>query len=434
MAFSCFDGFQLDDNKGKKEILHETMKESNEEILDFYSQPYFKDILPNILKSNKRSNFYNIMVKKGFKYKSPFFKILMKKIQEITDKKNKLIIPKQVKRLNIYRLSEIDLIKIKKDRVDKNNQKKLKYLQMQKKKLFKYNELINKQLDSSSLFNIKKNKNKTPKSISPLSTLNLSSGNNSFNRQFNSKENLSSTYYKSDSKFKTLSKNNSYINSPIHSHKKSINYLFDKCQKEIDHGNKVAENFFKYSQIISKSIKNKIKKNDNKSTERLKKIIEDKGKKKSKYAKLEENNISNIKRKINEKISDFYAFKNRKEFQDFLNNGENTQAYKIYMNELNKINEKMERHRAVERKKIDKIELLCQDGFKRKEYLKNRIDIFNKRLKESEKEKNNFSNDDFSILNRINEKAQIGNLLPKLLSLKNACLNEITLGNFLNKK
>ena len=163
-------------------------------------------------------------------------------------------------------------------------------------------------------------------------------------------------------------------------------------------------------------------------------MIEDKGKKKSKYAKLEENNISNIKRKINEKISDFYAFKNRKEFQDFLNNGENTQAYKIYMNELNKINEKMERHRAVERKKIDKIELLCQDGFKRKEYLKNRIDIFNKRLKESEKEKNNFSNDDFSILNRINEKAQIGNLLPKLLSLRNACLNEITLGNFLNKK
>ena len=445
LAFSCCDGFKLDDDKEKNEELHETIKENNEEILDCYSQQaYFKDILPNILKASRRGNFYDKIVKKGFKHKSPFFKILLKAIKDISGRKYNMIIPKKVKRLNIYRLPEIDLIRIRKDKIYKNNQKKLKKLKLEKEKLLKYTELINEQLASSSIFN--KNKNKTPKSISLLSTLNLSSSNNSFNRQFNSTEKLSknfelspsnkglTSYYKSDIKFKTLSKNNSYISSPIHLHKKSIDYLFDKCKEEIDHGNKVAEKVFKYDQKISKSIEKKLKKNNNKSTERLKKMIEDKGKKRNKYAKLEENNIKNIKRKMNEKISDFYAFRNRKEFQEILKNSENNQAYNIYMDELNKINEKMGRLRAIERKKIDKIEILCDDGFKKKEYLKNRIDIFNKRHKEAEKENNIIPNDDFYILNRNNEKNQIGSLLPKLLSLRQTCLNEINLGNYFNKK
>lgn len=440
MAFSCFDSFNLDDDKENREILDETIKENKEELLDFFSQhEYYKDILPNIVKINKRNNFYEKMVKKGFKHKSPFFQILLKAIQGVSDEKHKIFIPKKVKRLNIYKMPEIELLKIKKNKVDKNSKKKLKNLQIEKEKLLKYTELINKQLASS--FN--KN-NKTPKLISPLNTLNLSSTINSSNRQFYSNEKISknlelspsnkdqSTYYKSSIKFKTLSKNKSCMISPINSLKNNINYIFDKCQEEIEHGNKVAEKFFKYDKKISESIEKKLNKNNNKTTERLKKIIEDK--KKNKYAKLEENNIRNIKRKINEKISDFYAFKNRREFKEVLKGGENTHAYNIYMDEMDKINEKMERHRSIERKKIEKIEILCDDEFKKKEYLKNKIDKFIKRHKETEKQKNIIPNDNFYILSRNNEKDQIGKLLPKLLSLRNVCLNEITVGNFLNKK
>ena len=36
--------------------------------------------------------------------------------------------------------------------------------------------------------------------------------------------------------------------------------------------------------------------------------------------------------------------------------------------------------------------------------------------------------------NRNNDKEQLGTLLPKLLSLRKTCLEEITVGNFLNKK
>ena len=151
-------------------------------------------------------------------------------------------------------------------------------------------------------------------------------------------------------------------------------------------------------------------------------------------SRLEENNIAEIKRKMNEKISDFYAYQNRKEFKEILRNSESTHAYNLYLDEMNRINEKMDRRRIVERKRIDKIQTLCDDGFKKKEYLKNKIDKYNKRHKEYKEQDNLIPNDDFYIINRNNDKDQIGTLLPKLLSLRKTCLDEITVGNFVNKK
>lgn len=448
MIFSCFNGFKIDEEKDKEKIvtLHETIEENNNTILDCYSQSYFKDILPNILKASRNNNFYNKLVKKGYKYKSQFFKILFKAIREINEGGKKYFSPLKIKRYNIYRLPEIEIIKNKKEKVEKMNEKKLKKLRLEKEKLSKYTEIINEQLASSNAFNMKKIL--TPKNISPLDTLNLSSISNSFKKKFNSTikfKNLdlspsskeASTYYKSGFKFKTLSRNNSYnniLNTPFNIN--SVNYIYDKCQEEIEHGNKVAENFFKYEQKMSKSIEKKLLKNNNENKDKynMKRIIEDRANRKSKYAKLEENNIKLIKKKINEKISDFYAFKNRKEFQGILRSNENTHAYKLYLDEMNKINHKMIKRRKIERKRIDKIETLCDFGYRKKEYLKNKIDIYNKRHKEEKKVLNIIANDDFFVLNKNDNKEQIGNLLPKLLSLRNNCLKEITVGNFLKKK
>ena len=446
MAFSCFQDFNLDeDNKEKKETLHETIQDNNEFILNSYAeQSYFKDIMPNIQKASRSNNFYNRIVKKGFKHKSPFFKVLMKAIKLINADNNKNVyIPIKEKRFNIYQLPKIELLKKKKEKIDKITEMKLKNFKLNSEKLNKYKKLIKKQLSSSSAFNI--NSIKTPKIISPLDTLNLNNTNNSFNQKFNSSEKLSknmdlrssikdfSTYYKSDINFKNLIRNNSFnlINSPIFN-KNNFNYIYDKCNEEIENGNKVSRTVFRHNERISKKIEKKLK---NKSeAKKFHKIIEDKGNKRSKYRKLEEKNLKEIKRKINEKISFFYAYKNRKEFQGILKNSENVQGYNLYLNEMNRINQKMELRRFFERKKIDKIQTLCDDEFQKKEYLKNKIDKYNKRHKEINKRNGFIPNDDFYIINKNNNKELLGTLLPKLLSSRNKCISEIFVGNILYKK
>ena len=281
--FNCFKSFNLEDNKEKRESFHETIKENNEQIIDCYSQQYFKEILPNILKVNRSNYFYDKLVKRGFKHKSPFFKVLLKAIKDINEKRLKIDIPYREKLLNIYRKPEIELLKIKKEKIDKNTQQKLKNIKINKEKLNKYTKLVNEQLASINSLNI--NQIKTPKMLSPLSTLNLSSTNNSFNINFNSTKNMDisptnkelSTYYKSRIKFKSLTRNNSfnslYMKPSSVIDKSSISYIYDKCKEEIDHGNKVAENVFRYNEKISKSIEKKLGKRKN-SAERLKRIIE----------------------------------------------------------------------------------------------------------------------------------------------------------------
>ena len=445
MAFSCFKSFNLDeDNKEKKETLHETIQDNNEFILNSYAeQSHFKDIMPNIQKVSRSNNFYNRIVKKGFKHKSPFFKVLMKAIKNINEDNNKKIdIPIREKPFNIYKLPQIELLKKKKEKIDKITEIKLKNFKLNSEKLNKYKKLIKKQLSSSCAFNI--NSIKTPKIISPLDTFNLNNTNISFNQKFNSTEKLSknmdlsssnknfSTYYKSGINFKNLIRNNSFnlINSPIFK-KGNFNFIYDKCNEEIENGNKVTKTVFRLNEKISKKIEKKLR---NKSEIKLHKIIEDKGNKKNKYRKLEEKNIKEIKRKINAKISYFYAYQNRKEFKGSLKNSESIQAYDLYLNEMNRINQKMESRRSLERKKIDKIQTLCEDEFKKKEYLKNKIDICNKRHKEINKQKGIIPNDDFYIINRNNNKELLGTLLPKLLSSRNKCINEIIVGNTLYKK
>ena len=176
--FNCFKSFNLEDNKEKRESFHETIKENNEQIIDCYSQQYFKEILPNILKVNRSNYFYDKLVKRGFKHKSPFFKVLLKAIKDINEKRLKIDIPYREKLLNIYRKPEIELLKIKKKKIDNNTQKKLKNIKINKENLNKYTNLVNEQL--ASINPLKINQIKTPKILSPLSTLNLNKTNNSF--------------------------------------------------------------------------------------------------------------------------------------------------------------------------------------------------------------------------------------------------------------
>ena len=440
--FNCFKTLKLesDEDKEKKETFLDSIELNNEFLLNCYSeQIFFRDILPNIQKSSRGNFFYNKMVKKGFKYKSEFFKILFKAIKSVNEEDKKHYISK-VKKFNIYKLPEIELLKIKKDKIERLSQEKIENLKLKKEKLKKYTKLIKERFSSSGILNYDSSV-KTPKIISPLSTFNLTSKNNSVNNLFNSKEknqntlelnltnNENSTYYKSDIKFNNLTKYNS-LNAIISP--RSINYFYDKCMDGIENGNKIASKVFKLNKKINQSIEKKIK--NIRNFKGFEKIINEKGKKREKYKELAEKNIKLIKKKMNEKISDDYAYKNRKEFQELLKGNEKTHIYNLYLDEMNKFIEKMSRYRTIERRKIDRINSLCLDEFRKKEYLKNKIDIYNKRHRETKRNNDFVINDDILFLNKINQREQIGTLLPKLLSLKEQCNKELTLGNFRHKK
>jgi len=130
----------------------------------------------------------------------------------------------------------------------------------------------------------------------------------------------------------------------------------------------------KMEQDVTKNVKEKlIKINLLKQSNKL--ILDNIGFKK--YQNLEKNTLDEIKRKINEKISDSYAFKNRKGFNNQLKNAESTNAYYIHLHDMDKTNEQLEQIRNIQREKIKKVEMLCEDEFQKKEFLKKRIDSFN---------------------------------------------------------
>ena len=447
---NCFHSFELDDKKDKRETFHDIIQENNDYLLNFFEQQsYYRELMPLIRKSNKGHLFYSKIVRKGFKHKSPFFKAIFKAIEEINKTKNKNLIQNRPKRLNLYKLPQIELLKLKKKKVEQLSAKKLKDVEKRNERYNKYKSMIKDYLASSSSINFNPSKNEQ-KLISPRDTLNLNNTSNSFNNNINSNKNFIkklsfsplskdlSTFYMSNYKIKSLSRNKSYnnstfMNSPKYN-KSNINYIYDKCIEEIEHGKDVAKKVFKLDKKITRSIEKKLKKN--KITNKDKNIIEDKNQKKNKYIKLEENNYAEIKRKMNAKISYFYAYNNRKEFHELIKNNENAHAYILYLDEISKINERIGRHRKIERKRIDKVEILCDEGFRKKEYLKNKIDIFNKKHRDLEKQVDLIPNDDFYISNTSNKGnkiEQMGTLLPKLLSSREKCLKKITVGNSLNQ-
>ena len=144
-------------------------------------------------------------------------------------------------------------------------------------------------------------------------------------------------------KFNTLTKYNS-LNAIISP--RNINYIYDKCMDGIENGNKIASKVLKLNKKIKQNIEKKMK--NIRNFKGLEKIINEKGKKRDKYNQLVENNIKLIKKKINEKISDDYAYKNRKEFQELLKENEKTHIYNLYLDEMNKFIERMNRHRTIE--------------------------------------------------------------------------------------
>ena len=434
----CFSGLKLDNPKEKQDTIQESIKQDKNFLVNFFAkQPYYSELLPKIKKASRGIVFYKGLIHKGLKHKSVFFESIMKSIKKVNQEKSAPR-PKSPKRMKLYKLPKIEELRIKKNKIEKIGKKKIKLIQLEKEKLDVYKEQIKNKIFPSTTINKQRSQIYSTNTLNFFNNRYLNS-NNSTNNSFNKNGNLTgkldqylimspinndlSTYYKSIDTFKTIkntSRNGLFTNKfqpfRISSSTTNLNYLLDKCKEEISNGKEVEELVSNYNKNFMKDVQEKI--NNNRYINRDKKIIEDNSKK-NKYTKLEEQNYAEIKRRMNEKISNSLAYKNRKELREILKINANARSYILHLNEMNKINEKLERRRVVEWKTIDKVNLLCDDGFKKNEYLKNKIDKINNKNDILNKSRDYIINDDFYMSR--NEKNQLaGTLIPKLLSIKSA--------------
>lgn len=433
---NCFSELKISDPKNKQETIQESIKDNKQFMVNFFKkQPYYNELMPKIIKASRGIVFYKGLIKKGVKHKSVFFEAIIRSIKRINEDKIQ-IRPRSKKKIRLYKLPKIEELKIKKDKIENIGKKKIKLIQLQNDKIDKYkNEVKKISLPAKTI------SKKTPIVYStntinfPINNnnrymQNIHSTNNSFNknRNFTSKFDQNyglspiskdiSTYYKSNDTFKNFSKNGLFSNrlKPLGISKSSsdLNVLLEKCEKEIINGKEVEELVLNSNSNFIKSMQEIIA--ANRFINRDKKVLEDK-KKDNKYIKLEEKNYANIKRKMKEKISDNLAYKNRKELREILKVNENARSYILQLNEMNKLNEKLSKRRVFEWKRIDKVNSMCDDEFRKKEYLKNRIDIINDKNDKLNKSIDNMVNEEFNVY-KNNKDYMMGNLIPKLMTIK----------------
>ena len=155
------------------------------------------------------------------------------------------------------------------------------------------------------------------------------------------------------------------------------------------------------------------------------KVIEDmdKGNKKyQEYKRIQDEKFNNLKKNMDIKLSDEYAYMIRNELQDTFGLNGTVLAYQLYSRDMAKIKEKIENNLQNEKRNIKKVKELLDDVIRKKEFLKYKIDIY----KEKQDKFNEIKNYDFKKRepfedkNYENEELK-GSLLPKLLEIREQC-------------
>ena len=145
-------------------------------------------------------------------------------------------------------------------------------------------------------------------------------------------------------------------------------------------------------------------------------------KKYQEYKKIQEEKFNNLKKNMDIKLSDEYAYMIRNELQDTFGVNGSVLAYQLYSRDMAKIKEKIENNLQNEKRNIKKVKELLDDVYRKKEYLKYKIDIY----KEKQDKFNEIKNYDFKKKEpfedkNYNHEELKGSLLPKLLELREQC-------------
>ena len=456
-----------EDKKKLTNKFHQIIEKDKEFILNCYrNQSLYKESIPQMEKASKGIFYYRRMVKNGLKNKSSFIKVILQSIAKVNQHKK---IKFQKRKLKCgYKVPEIDYVRKRKIELEKRY--KMKELEDEKKNLLRKNyssiDISRGERNSLALAGINciENYDSNRSSIINDNTgVNSSFKNRIFSGVTNNLENIST---KNNSRinssnrnriFSGITNNNEDINTKNKSLNRSVsssnsiiiknnindkinhkiddnfseqrirkfNHLLSKCQSEINHGNMICGKFEKYMNNINENFSLEKQRRNNKEDNNIQdqKIVEDKVTPKMKYKLMEIEKFKELKKRIDCKISDNYVYFNRRKYSELVKNRKKDEEYYLYLEDLNKINEKLEMKKVKEKEKLIQIENLLDDVYKKKNYLKNKIRNYsNNRKLEIEKEeyiKNNMVfNDDYFLVNEKKEEEHKGTLVPKLLSQK----------------
>ena len=446
-----------------KKSFHDSIKDSKNTILNFFEkEPVYKDLMQDISKSSRGNVFYNKFVKHNMgsdERRSSFFQGLMKVIKQVQkEKEEKPKIKSDFKRY--YMIPKIELLRKKREKLGGYLNKKNKTLDDEIKVLKKSKSMLNQMKLSENTFfkgisnfqsnNINNitgtsNVNDPIFSMETLQTFNQNNEGSMHNnlKDLNDLSNFNLTklslitqprrvYQSSTKKLSRKSVNlGEYFEKKekfIYQKNRRINKILDKCEKSLTQAKSVAEDFEKNSKKKD-SLDILIKFRNAMLTDDQKVINEmEKGNKKYReYKKIEEEKFNNLKKNMDIKLSDEYAYMIRNELQDTFGVNGNVLAYQLYSRDMAKIKEKIEQNLLNEKKNIRNVKDLLDDIIRKKEFLKYQIDGYKeKQDKLNENKKNyNFKKKEPYEDKNVNIEELKGTLLPKLIEIRDQCHGNI---------
>ena len=395
----------------KPKFVQKRIKEHRKNIKIIYEkEPNFVDIMPKIKKEAENNDIYKYLIKNSVKYNTKLIKLINKTIKKIKEKsKPKKKIEENKNKIDLYKYPKIDKLKEKKVKFEKENTKKIKLIRLKTKKFEDYKSFFRKKLTfNKTIDEVKKQGNirnmlflnSGPKNLKGTLSLNFEQekrkipnmrNNISFNRQFSlspsrtristeSRKDLSLNYSKKNESNPNISfinerENNSFIIpntlTPLD--------IIQKCNEEEKNGYYINNSLNQYKNYFNKSMNERIPKNKFLGIERM--VLLEKMKRNNKYKKLEEKKIRNIKALLTKKISDNWAYVNRKELREVLKMKEPSE-YNFYLDEVKKTNKKIFKELENGRNEVDKIIFRYNEELRKNELYKKKLgEIKNKNRK-----------------------------------------------------
>ena len=451
-CFSQISTRYCEERRGIRRSFHENIIKRKDFILHFFdSQPYYNEFMPTIKKNSRGNIYYKNMIKKGWERKSGFFQILMNEIE----KSNKEYLEKyneKTKKVKLYKITKLDLLKKQKEKLELILKKKLK---KEKNDINEYDKYLIKNNSMKNVIGIKKQPSSESIMKSTIKNVTINDFNNSNN---NLNKTISNDTFHTNNKNESMQNLKSNIslnglkrkipNIRINSRQKSNNihlsnsdlkgYFNKYCEKSKYEKNQLLENVInKCNEEINlaQNMEENVGKNNNKSTDDInkkmkivlksgdQKVIEEKNLRNKKYQKLEKEKFNELKKNIDLKISNSYAYIIRKEIKDLIRDNENISAYQIYLRDMYKFNKRLAQKKILENKNLILVENLLEDAFRQKEFLKYKVDnYYIKNAKQDELDQFCIQNKDELYENNNNDnKLTRGNLLPKLKEIKDYC-------------
>ena len=167
-----------------------------------------------------------------------------------------------------------------------------------------------------------------------------------------------------------------------------LSSLVGKCNLEIKRARSIDDYIEKNNEILNHEYNEMLHKKNKLLENYDKTVIEEKEKKKNKYQLLQEQEIQEIKNRINIKISDDYAYKNKNVIKKLIKR-KGQSPYEMFLKELKILNNEKEKKKVAEDRDMRTIENILDLTYKDKEYLKFQLSEKDKKYKKMKEEEQN---------------------------------------------